>query len=410
LANLAKMFAYTAKDHAGQVFAGSLFADNEAAVAAFVREQGGFVTKIKEAQRFTSLKSVLNDLQPVSAKDMAVFCRQFATMVDAGLSLVVCLNVLVDQSYDTKIKESLRDISRKVQEGETLSQAMKEHPHVYPEMMVSMMEAAELGGVLDVVLNRLAVHFEKEHKLTEKVKSAMMYPAAVLALAGIAVAFILTFVIPTFTEIFTTMNMQLPLPTRMLMAASSFIRSYGLILAPVLVIVGYGLNLYMKQPRIRQFLDRFILRIPIFGSLFRKIAIARFSRTLGTLLRGGVPIISALEVVKKTVGNQVVTRELTAAQAGIREGVGLAAPLSASSIFTPMVIQMVAVGEEAGELDKMLDKVADFYESDVDDFVGRLSSLLEPILMAVLAVIVGSIIISIVLPLLDAVTNFGKVN
>lgn len=405
---MARMFAYRAKDHTGQVFSGSIFADNEAAVAAYVRDQGCFVTQIKEANRKTSLKTLINGLQPVTPKDLAVFCRQFSTMVDAGLSLVVCLNILAEQSSNVQIKEAVRDISRKVQEGDTLSQAMKEQPHVFPDMMISMMEAAEVGGVLDIVLNRLAVHFEKEHKLNEKVKSAMMYPAVVMSMAVLAVIFILTFVLPKFVSILSSMNVELPLLTRALIAVSDFLLNYGLALGAVLVAAGGLLKLYTKRLRTKPVLDRVIMYLPIFGDLWRKIAIARFSRTLGTLLRGGVPIITALEVVKKTTGNQIMTQALTKAQASIREGEGLAAPMGTSSIFSPMVIQMVAVGEETGELDKMLDKIADFYESDVDDIVGRLSTLLEPVLVGVLAVVIGFIVVSIVIPLFDVVTNFGS--
>lgn len=404
---MAKTFSYRAMDRGGQAFSGTLTADSEAAVAAYIRGQGHFVTQIKES-RDSAWKVLQDILRPVSLKDLAIFCRQFATMVDAGLSLVVCLSILAEQTQNPRLKEALRAVGAKVQEGDTLSRAMQDHPQIFPGLMVSMTEAAEIGGVLDVVLNRLAVHFEKEYKMNEKVRSAMTYPAIVICFAILVVIFLLTFVIPVFVQQFAAMKVELPLPTRILLAVSGFLRSYGLPVAALLASLGYGLAIYARRPEIRTMLDRLTLHIPVFGALWRKVAVARFSRTLATLLRGGVPILTALEAVKRTTNNQMMIQSLTSAQAGVREGLGLASTLEASSLFPPMVVRMAAVGEEAGELDKMLDKVADFYESDVDDTVGRLSSLLEPILIAVLAVVVGSIVVSIMLPMFEAVTNIGR--
>lgn len=304
------------------------------------------------------------------------------------------------------MKEALAEVGRKVREGETLSRAMLGYPQVFPELMVSMMEAAEAGGVLDIVLERLAVHFEKEYKMNEKVKSAMTYPAAVLTFALLVVVFILIFVLPTFVQMFA--NMELPLPTRILMGVSDFLRSYGLILLGALIALACILKVYAKRPEVRRTLDWLALQVPVFGSLSRKVAIARFTRTLATLLRGGVPILTALTAVTKTDGNSLMVEALAVVQDSVREGQGLAGPLAASGIFTPMAVQMVAVGEEAGELDKMLDKLADFYESDVDDMVGRLSSLLEPILIMFLGGIVGLIVISVMMPLFDIITNVNK--
>lgn len=403
-----KTFAYKAKDRTGQLLTGTIMAESESAVAAYVRGKGYFVTQIKAQKESLSITKISKNIMRIKTKDLAVLCRQFATMVDAGLSLLSCLNILIEQTYNPKLKAALRQVYQKVQEGNTLSNALSDHPKVFPSLMISMVEAGEVGGVLDDVLNRLAVHFEKEHKMNEKVKSAMTYPIVVLCMAVTIVIFMLTFVLPTFTRMFATMNAQLPAPTRILLAVSDFIQVYWLPLLIVAIAIIYITTLIARRPHAKLVFDRVMLKTPVFGMLSRKVAIARFSRTLGTLIRGGVPIISALEVVKKTTTNSGMINTLSGAQASIREGAGLATPLSSSNIFTAMVVQMVAVGEETGELDKMLDKIADFYESDVDDVVGRLSSLLEPILIAVLGVIIGSIIIAIVLPMFDAVTSIGN--
>ncbi|MPM57762.1 Type II secretion system protein F [bioreactor metagenome] len=405
---VAKTFVYQAKDRTGQLLTGTILADSESAVAAYVRNKGCFVTQIKQEKEAFSLITIRNKLTRIKTNDLAVFCRQFATMVDAGLSLLNCLNILIEQTYNPTLKTALSQVYKKVQEGNTLSSALSDHPKVFPSLMVSMVEAGELGGVLDDVLNRLAIHFEKEHKMNEKVKSAMTYPIVVICMALTIVIFMLTFVLPTFTQMFTSMNAQLPVPTRMLLAVSDFLKEYWAALLVVTIAKVYILAMLARRPQAKIIIDRIILNAPVFGMLLRKVAIARFSRTLGTLIRGGVPIISAIEVVKNTTTNSGMINALSSAQASIREGAGLSAPLGSSSIFTAMVVQMIAVGEETGELDKMLDKIADFYESDVDDVVGRLSSLLEPILIGVLGVIIGTIIIAIVLPMFDAVTSIGN--
>ncbi|MDR7866002.1 MAG: type II secretion system F family protein [Sporomusaceae bacterium] len=406
---MSKTFAYRAKDRTGQLLTGSLVAENEAAVAAYIRNQGYFVTQIRPAaDSGSALRGLADIFNPVSSKDLAIFCRQFATMVDAGLSLTVSLGVMVDQTGNARLKAAVKDILVKVQEGETMSRAMQNHPGVFPDIMASMVEAGEVGGVLDVVLERLAVHFEKESKLTANVKSALTYPAVIMTFAAAAIVFILLFVLPRFVQIFASLKVTLPAPTRALLTISAFLNEYGLLLAAGIAVIIYGLRIYLRQPQGQRLLDEFILHVPVMGALWRKIAVARFSRTLSTLLRGGVPIIAALEVVKKTAGNRLMARAITAAQEGVSEGLGLAATLGASGVFPPMVVQMAAVGEETGEVDKMLEKVADFYENDIDDTVNRLSSLLGPILIGVLGVVIGMIVFSILMPLFDIITSIGK--
>jgi type IV pilus assembly protein PilC len=401
-------FAYRAKDDNGQLMTGTILAENETAVAAYIRDKGYYVTQIKEQRKPNSLWNIISGWHSVSTKDLAIFCRQFATMIDAGLPLLTCLTVLIEQTSHSKLKTALQDIYQKVKEGNTLSRSMTRYSEIFPEMMVSMMEAGEVGGVLDIILNRLATHFEKEHKMNEKVKSAMAYPAVVIGMAGVSLLFILTFVLPRFMQLVANMKVELPLPTRILLSISGVLQQDGLWLLVFFSVGGYSLKLLVSQAQGRLMIDQVTLRLPVFGLLCRKIAIARFSRTLGTLLCSGVPIITALETVKKTIGNVAMLQALTTVQHSIRGGMGLAAPLGVSKLFTPMVVQMLAVGEETGKIDVMLEKIADFYESDVDDMVNRLSSLLEPVLIGILGVIIGVIVIAVMLPLFDVITHVGQ--
>lgn len=406
---MAKTFAYKAKDRNGEVLMGSILAENESAVAIHIREKGYFITQIREESGASLFSAFIDNLRSISLKEISIVCRLFATMIDAGLPLVSSLNVLIEQTDNPRIKKALQDVYKKVKEGETLSRSLGDHPTIFPNLMINMVEAGEVGGVLDTVLNRLANHFEKEHKMNEKIKSAMTYPAVVSVMAVLSVVFILTFVLPTFVQMFDNMKMELPLLTRILLAISSVLRNY----APIFIVLApagaYGLKIAYQREQARQTVDALALKIPVIGMLSRKVGIARFSRTLSTLLHGGVPIITALEVVQKTIGNHSMMKALGQAKSGIKEGMGLASTLAQSKVFTPMVVQMVSIGEESGALDKMLEKIADFYESDVDDIVTRLSSIIEPIIIGVLGVIIGLIIIAIMVPLFDVMTKFNNV-
>ena len=406
---MAKTFAYRAKDYNGLVMTGSILAENENAVAIHIREKGYFITQIKEQGGVSSLRTFIDNLKSISLKEISIVCRLFSTMIDAGLPLISCLDVLIEQTDNPRMKKALQDVYKKVKEGETLSRSLGDHPRIFPDLMVNMVEAGEVGGVLDDVLGRLASHFEKEHKMNEKIKSAMTYPMVVSFMAVLAVIFILTFVLPTFVGMFAGMNKELPLLTRILLAISGFIRDYALVLVAGVIASIYGMIMAYRQEKYRKIIDAYTLHIPVVGMLTRKIGIARFSRTLSTLLHGGVPIITALEVVQKTIGNLSMMTALQQAQDGIKEGVGLATTLAQSKVFTPMVIQMVSIGEESGALDKMLEKIADFYESDVDDVVSRLSSIIEPVIIGVLGVVIGMIVIAIMIPMFDVITGTGTV-
>ena len=406
---MAKQYEYKARDSQGQLFSGSVLADSEAAAAYFVRNKGYYVTLLKEAKPKQDVRVMFQSLRTVSIKDISLFCRQFATMLEAGLPMLTCLNILAEQTENTRLKEVIQIIFKSVQEGNSLSSSLRQYSDIFPDLMISMVEAGELGGVMDTIMNRLAIQFEKQHRLNEKVKSAMTYPVVVISFAILVSGFILTFILPTFVAMFATMKVELPLITQILLGLSHFVSKYWWAILLTLVSSAIGMKRFFQQPQYREWLDGVRLKVPIFGTLWQKIAIARFSRTLSTLIRGGVPIISALDVVKRSTGNMKMVNALSASQESIKEGQDLSSRLGASKLFPPLVVQMVAVGEEAGELDKMLDKVADFYDDEVEDMVSRLSGLLEPVLILILGLIVGTVVISILLPMFDVMTQMNKV-
>ncbi len=402
---MAKNFQYKARDRSGRILSGVVLAEDQTAAATYVREQGYFITFLQEEKSRTTTGRLLKKLRRVKTKDLAVICRQFSTMLNAGMPILSCVNILVEQCENSLLKEALQDCYKRVREGETLARSLGEYPRIFPPLMINLIEAGELGGVLDDVLERLAAHFEKEHKLNEKVKSAMVYPVVLMGIACLVVIFILTFVLPTFTKMFADMHVELPFLTRLLLAVSEVLQQHFLLLLFCIGGLAYGAVFSLRKPAVRKQFDQLVLRLPVVGILTRKISIARFSRTLSTLLRGGVPIIAALEVVEKILGNMSMTEAMRRARAGIREGQGLAHTLGASRVFTPMTVQMVAIGEESGSLDQMLEKVADFYDNEVDDMVSRLNSLIEPFIIVFLGITIGSIIIAIMLPMFDIMTG-----
>lgn len=402
---MANKFAYQAKNRVGQMMIGSIVADDQAAVAAFIQSQGYYVIKIEKNTDESMTQFLLDRLQPVRSKDLAVFCRQFATMIDAGIPMITCLSVLVDQTSNPNLKRSLQNMVKKVREGEALSHSMEEEQNVFPNIMTKMIAAGEISGALDVVLNRLALHFEKEYKLNAKIRSAMTYPAVVVAMMVIAILVILFYVLPPFAEMFKGMNTVMPLPTRILLAASEIIRYHFSLVLIVFAAVVFAIQLLLKQHWAQTIRDHLILQLPIIGRLRRKVAIARFSRILSTLLRGGVAITTALEVAKDTTTDSNMTETLTQVQRSVQQGMTIGGPLAASPIFTAMAVQMVSIGEETGQIDHMLEKIADFYEGDIEDTVNQMSSLLEPLLVVCLGVMVGGMVAAIMLPIFDMITQ-----
>lgn len=403
---MAKKYFYKAKDQSGQMLSGCLFADSEKAVAVHIRGKGGYVLQIKEQSNSRNL--LLTYFNIASLRDIALLCRQLTTMLEAGVSLVVSLGVVIEQTKNIHLKAALQTVYLRVKEGQAFSQALAEHPRLFPTIMINMVEAGELGGVLGEMLERLSSYFEKEHKLNEKIKTAMTYPTVVMIMAILAISFIVTLVLPSFINLFNSMKVELPWTTRFLLGVGEFLAQWWLMLLLVMAVLSILGKIAVDRPAVKKVWGQIILRIPIVGQLVRKVAIARFSRILGTLIRSGVPLIAALDVVKKVTNNLSMTDAISNSQERLAEGVSLAATFAACNVFTPLVIQMVAVGEESGTVGKMLEKVADFYEDEIDDMAARLSSLMEPVIVGILGVLIGFIVVAMVLPLFDVITNIGN--
>lgn len=337
--------------------------------------------------------------EKVSARDVSVFTRQFATMIDAGLPIVQCLDILSVQTESKALRNTVRTIKQDVEGGATLAEALRKHPKIFDDLYVNMVDAGEVGGVLNTILNRIAQFIEKANKLKKKVKGAMIYPCAIVAVAIIVVTILLIFVIPVFAELYGSMGKALPAPTQITINISDWLRGniHYMIFALVGVIV--GIKAYYKTEQGKMNIDRLLLRLPIIGDLLRKVAVARFSQNMAILLSSGVPILDGLAITAKTAGNKVVEKAIMDSRVSISQGKTVAEPLKESNIFPPMVCQMVAIGENTGGLDNMLKKVAEFYEEEVDDAVANLTALMEPMIMVVLGVILGGLVISMYLPI-----------
>lgn len=401
-------FVYKGRNRLNQLVTGEREARDTSELRAILRrEQITLVQASEKGSEFSIPK--LGAKKKVKGKELAVFTRQFSVMIDAGLPLVQCLDTLAAQQKNPFFKDVINQVRQSVEEGSTLYAAMEKHPKVFDELYTSMVKAGETGGVLDMILQRLATLIEKVVKLKRSLISASVYPAAVIVIAVIAVAIIMVFVIPQFEQIFLGLlgpGETLPLPTRIVMAISSFVASWGGVAILIFAIsAAIALKSYYKTPKGRWNVDAFLLKIPIIGEILRKIAVARFSRVLSTLLSAGVPIMQSLEITAKTAGNAVVEEAIMKIRTGVERGESIVQPMKESGVFPHMVIQMTDVGERTGAIDQMLSKVADFYEEEVDAAVADLLSLIEPMLIAFLGVTIGGIVIAMYLPLF---TLIGK--
>jgi len=399
-------FAYSGRTRAGQNVTGERVADSmDAAVAALRREQV-MVTKINPVkEKADAGKVAVKRKKKVSPKSLAVFTRQFSVMIDAGLPLVQCLEILGTQEEDKNFGAVILETRAEVEGGASLADAMKKNPKVFDPLYTNMIAAGEAGGILDTILKRLATYIEKAVKLKNQVQSAMVYPVAIVVIAAVVVGVILWKVIPTFANLFAGLGAELPLPTRVVIALSNgLVRYMPFVLAGIFGFV-FGLRAYYNTPGGRMACDRLMLKAPVFGSMFRKIAVARFCRTLATLLASGVSILEALDITAKTAGNAVVEQALYATRKSIEGGDTIAAPLKETSVFPPMVVQMISVGETTGALDTMLGKIADFYEEEVDVAVEGLLTLLEPVMIAFLGGAVGGIVIAMYMPIFDLISK-----
>jgi len=403
-------FAYSGRTRGGQTVNGERAADTmDAAVAALRREQI-LVTRItpskaKEEAAATTTKKGGKLTKGVSAKNLAVFTRQFSVMIDAGLPLVQCLDILGNQEEDKNFSAVILQTRADVESGASLADAMRKHPKTFDPLFTNMIAAGEAGGILDTILKRLATYIEKAVKLKGQVKSAMIYPVAVIVIAGVVVGVILWKVIPTFAALFSGLGAELPLPTRVVIWMSdSLVRYMPFILVGMGAAV-YGAKQYYGTAGGRHAVDAIVLRMPVLGIIMRKIAVARFCRTLSTLISSGVPILDGLEITAKTAGNAIVEDAIMLTRKSIERGETVSAPLKETAVFPPMVTQMIAVGEATGALDAMLGKIADFYEEEVDAAVAGLLTLLEPIMIAFLGGIVGGIVIAMYLPIFDLISK-----
>jgi type IV pilus assembly protein PilC len=335
----------------------------------------------------------------VSTKDLAIFTRQFATMISAGLPLVQCLDILAKQSSKPSFGHIIGDVTREVEAGSTLSDSLGKHRNVFDDLFRNMVAAGEAGGVLDEILIRLANYIEKADALKRKIAGAMVYPAVVLTVALGATAFMLIFIIPTFAKMFTDFGGELPLPTRIVLGASHFLTGYWWVLIALIVVAAVAYNRFYATENGQRVIDGVMLKFPVLGDVLLKGAVARFTRTLGTLIASGVPILGGLEITARTAGNKVIAEAIMTARASIREGETVAAPLRTSGVFPPMVVQMISVGEQTGALDEMLTKIAVFYEAEVDTAVDTLTSIIEPVMIVVMGGIVGTMVVAMYLPM-----------
>jgi len=397
-------YSWKGKGKGGRIQQGVIAAESKDSVVALLRKQQILVTGVTEKGKEIALPKMGGG---VKQKEIAIFTRQFSVMIDAGLPLVQCLEILGSQQKNRSFQKVLFEVRQDVESGSTLADSLRRHPKVFNDLFCNMIAAGEAGGILDTILQRMSSYIEKRVKLQAAVRSAMIYPVAVITIAVGVVVIILWKVIPTFAALFEGLGAQLPLPTRITIAVSKFLGRYMWLLVLLFGAGAFGLFQYHKTYKGKRQIDRFVLKLPVMGMLMRKIAVARFCRTLGTLLTSGVPILDGLEITARTSGNSIVEDAIMATRKSIEEGKTIAQPLEDTDVFPPMVIQMISVGEQTGALDTMLSKIADFYEDEVDEAVENLMSLLEPVMIVFLGIMIGGIVISMYMPMFSLI---GKIS
>lgn len=396
-------FAYKARDSNGKAVEGNVDAADQKAAMARLREQRLSVTEIEQK---AVKKKFFKD--KVQIKDVVIFSRQLSTLVSAGVPIVQSLNILGEQADNPAFKTVVIALRTDIESGLSIAEGMKKHPQAFSELYVAMIKAGEVGGILDTILERLSGFLEASEALKAKVKSAMMYPAIVGGAAVLITVFLIVFVIPIFEEIFGGFGAELPLPTRIVCGISNIMRQNIIYIIAVLGAGGYGFKKWLKTEQGQAKFDEISLKLPVFGMLLKKVAIAKFTRTLGTLVKSGVPILQGLETVAKTAGNKTIEKVINSSRDSIREGGRISDPLKKAGIFPPMVIQMISVGEETGGLDNMLTKIADFYDQEVDTAVHGLTSMIEPLIMIVMGIVIGTIVIAMMMPMFSMGELAGK--
>jgi len=398
-------FVYEAVDPSGRIVKNKVEADNEQVVLAKLHEQQFHIVSLNEAKSGMKMRMAGGKAQKIKLQTLVVFSRQFATMIDAGIPIIKCLDILESQTKEDSMKAVINATRKDVKGGLSLTDAIAKHPNAFSKLYINMIRAAEIGGILDVILDRLAGFLEKEMEIRGKIKSAMMYPIIVLNFAGVMVLALFMFVLPRFKEIFLSMNVEMPVVTLALFAVGDWLQAYWWVVL-ILGVAGFiGFKQYDKTTRGHYNIDKLKLRVPIFGDLSLKMSIARFCRTFGTLIASGVPMMRSLEIIGETSGNAVLAESIANARVSIREGAKISQPLAASNLFPAMVTHMIDVGEETGRLSEMLCKVADFYDDEVDSLVKGLTSLIEPMLIVFMGVLVGFIAISVMSPIFKLVSS-----
>lgn len=399
-------YSWKGRTRGGKVQEGTLTADSKEAAIANLRKQQIIVTAVTEKGKEFALPKVGGG--KIGSKAIAIFTRQFSVMIDAGLPLVQCLEILGTQQDNRNFQRILLDVRQQVEQGSTLADSLRKHPQAFDDLYCNMVAAGEAGGILDTILQRLSVYIEKIVKLRSAVRSALVYPIAVIVIAVAVVWIILWKVIPTFATLFEGLGASLPLPTRITIALSNFIGSWWWLIFLAIGLSMFLLNRYHKTERGRRHIDLIMLKLPVLGGVLKKIAVARFCRTLGTLVSSGVPILEGLEITARTSGNAIVEDAIMDTRRSVEEGKTIAEPLKKhEKVFPPMVVQMVGVGEQTGALETMLSKIADFYEDEVDEATANLLALLEPVMILFLGVVIGGIVISMYMPMFDLISKIG---
>ncbi|HKW76589.1 MAG TPA: type II secretion system F family protein [Terriglobales bacterium] len=399
------VFTFTGTDAQGKRVSGERLADNKSAVTMQLRRERITPGAIKEKGKEFALPKLGTGKVPV--KDLAVFFRQFSVMIDAGLPLVQCLEILAANQENLFFQKCLTGVRTTVEGGSTLSNAMRQYPKIFDDLTTNMIEAGEAGGILDTILQRLATYVEKNVKLKSAVKSALIYPVSVISIAALVVGALLKFVVPIFANMFVSMNVDLPLPTKIVIGLSNFVGRFWWVVFLALIAAFFAIKTIRKDPKGRYVLDKFMLNLPVIGAVLRKIAVARFTRTLGTLITSGVPILEGLSITAKTSGNAVLEQALLKVRKAVEEGRTIVDPLKECGVFPNMVTQMIGVGEATGAMDAMLQKIADFYEDEVDAATKNMLTLLEPIMIGFLGVVVGGIVISLYMPLFSMIAKLS---
>ncbi len=398
-------FVWKGRTRQGATTGGVLVADSKDLAIADLRRRQIDVTTVKEKGKEFAVPKI--GPGKVNSRRLAIFTRQFSVMIDAGLPLVQCLEILGNQQDNRLFQKIILAVRQDVEAGSSLAEAMRKHPKAFDDLFVNMVAAGEAGGILDTILRRLSTYIEKAVKLKGQVKTALIYPVSVLLVAAIVVFIILWKVIPTFASLFASLGAELPLPTRLVIKASNFVASYIIFIVAGMFALGYVLKRYYATYRGRRVIDGIVLKLPVLGDIMKKIAVARFCRTLATLTSSGVPILDGLEITAKTAGNAIVEDAIMGVRKSVEAGRTIAEPLGETKVFPPMVVQMIGVGEQTGALDAMLNKIAEFYEEEVDNAVSGLMKLMEPIMIAILGTVIGTIVVAMYMPMFDLISKIN---